>query len=161
MILSVVLRNSGICLFLNCEFCNLTGFFWRLNSGSTDLSQSWVKFDPNIHHVLLPKLINPRPAGVFFITRATGGGGYFEPPSDLWNYWTDSKNLSSIWKSWKTCRGKTHFNDLGVTSDVTGQVKVKMFDISGLVISAYNSYFDVKREQSQWIGMDSITDICK
>ena len=29
-----------------------------------------------------------------------------------------------------------HFIDLGVTSDVTGQVKVKMFDISGLVTSA-------------------------
>ena len=31
---------------------------------------------------------------------------------------------------------KTNFIDLGVTSDVTGQVKVKMFDISGLVTSA-------------------------
>ena len=31
---------------------------------------------------------------------------------------------------------KTNFTDLGVTSDVTGQVKVKMFDISGLVTSA-------------------------
>ena len=28
------------------------------------------------------------------------------------------------------------FNDLGVTSDVTGQIKVKMFDFSGLVTSA-------------------------
>ena len=36
----------------------------------------------------------------------------------------------------KNCRRKTNFIDLGVTSDVTGQVKVKMFDISGLVTSA-------------------------
>ena len=30
---------------------------------------------------------------------------------------------------------KTNFIDLGVTSDVTGQVKIKMFDNSGLVTS--------------------------
>ena len=36
----------------------------------------------------------------------------------------------------KTIEGKTNFIDLGVTSDVTGQVKVKVFDISGLVTSA-------------------------
>ena len=39
-------------------------------------------------------------------------------------------------KPWKNCRGNTNFNHLRVTSDVTGQVKVKMFDISGLVTSA-------------------------
>ena len=87
--------------------------------------------------IILSSAINPRPTGVFFITRPTvGGGGYFEPPSDLRNYWTDSKNSSGIWKPWKNCRGKTNCIDLGVTSDVTGQVKVKMFDISGLVTSA-------------------------
>ena len=31
---------------------------------------------------------------------------------------------------------KTNFIDLGVTSDVTCQVKIKMFDFSGLVTSA-------------------------
>ena len=64
------------------------------------------------------------------------GGGLFRTPSDLRNYWTDSKNSSGIWKPWKTVKRKTNFIDLGVTSDVTGQVKVKMFDISGLVTSA-------------------------
>ena len=79
----------------------------------------------------------PAPHWGIFITRPTGGGGYFEPPpSDLRNFWTDSKNSSGIWKPWKNCRRKTNFIDLGVTSDVTGQVKVKMFDISGLVTSA-------------------------
>ena len=38
-------------------------------------------------------------------------------------------NYSGILKSLKECLGNT-FNDLSVTSDVTGQVKVKMFDIS-------------------------------
>ena len=72
------------------------------------------------------------------LTRAPlgGGGAISSPPSDLRNYWTDSKNSSGIWKPWKNCRGKTNFIDLGVTSDVTGQVKIKMFDISGLVTSA-------------------------
>ena len=52
------------------------------------------------------------------------------------NYWTDSKTSSGIRKSWENGRKKTNFNDLRVTSDITGQVKVKMFDISGLVTSA-------------------------
>ena len=72
----------------------------------------------------------------YFYNAPHWGGGYFEPPSDLRNYWADSKNSNGIWKTWKNCRGKTNFIDLGVTSDVTGQVKVKMFDISGLVTSA-------------------------
>ena len=72
----------------------------------------------------------------YFYNAPHWGGGYFEPPSDLRNYWTDSKNSSGIWKPWKNCQGKTNFIDLGVTSDVTDQVKVKMFDISGLVTSA-------------------------
>ena len=76
------------------------------------------------------------PLGYFYNAPHWGGGGNFEPPSDLRNYWTDSKNSSGIWKPWKNCQGKTNFIDLGVMSDVTGQVKVKMFDISGLVTSA-------------------------
>ena len=74
----------------------------------------------------------------YFYNAPHWGGGLFRapPPSDLRNYWTDSKNSSGIWKPWKNCRGKTNFIDLRVTSDVTGQVKVKMFDISGLVTSA-------------------------
>ena len=37
----------------------------------------------------------PAPHWGIFITRPTGGD-YFEPPSDLRNYWTDSKNSSGI-----------------------------------------------------------------
>ena len=81
-------------------------------------------------------ILTRAPLGYFYNAPHWGGGGYFEPPSDLRNYWTDSKNSSGIWKPWKNCWGKTNFIDLGVTSDVTGQVKVKMFDISGLVTSA-------------------------
>ena len=35
-----------------------------------------------------------------------------------------------MWKPWKKLSGKNKFNNLGVTNDVLGQVKVKMFDIS-------------------------------
>ena len=74
--------------------------------------------------------INPRPTGKISLWAISS------PHSDLRNYWTDSKNSSGIWKPCKNCRGQSNFIDLGVTSDVTGQVKVKMFDISGLVTSA-------------------------
>ena len=50
--------------------------------------------------------------------------------------------------------------DLGVTSDVTGQVKVKMFDISGLG-DIGEQICDVKHKEGQLIGMDSVSDICK
>ena len=38
------------------------------------------------------------PLGYFYNAPHWGGGGYFEPPppSDLRNYWTDSKNSSGI-----------------------------------------------------------------
>ena len=72
----------------------------------------------------------------YFYNAPHWGGAISSPPSDLRNYWADSKNSNGIWKPWKNCRRKTNFIDLGVTSDVTGQVKVKMFDISGLVTSA-------------------------
>ena len=50
--------------------------------------------------------------------------------------------------------------DLEVTNDVTGQVKVRMFDFFGLGdIGEHN--FDIKHKQSLRIGMDGVTDICK
>ena len=76
------------------------------------------------------------PLGYFYNAPHCGGGAISSPPSDLRNYWTDSKNSSGIGKPWKNWWEKTNFIDLRVTSDVTGQVKVKMFDISGLVTSA-------------------------
>ena len=82
-------------------------------------------------------LLTRAPLGYFYNAPHWGGGLFrAPPPSDLRNYWTDSKNSSGIWKPWKNWRRKTNFIDLGVTNDVTGQVKVKMFDISGLVTSA-------------------------
>ena len=80
-------------------------------------------------------LLTRAPLGYFY-NASHWGAISSPPPPDLRDYWTDSKNWSGIWKPWKNCRGKTNFIDLRVTSDVTGQVKVKMFDISVLVTSA-------------------------
>ena len=85
--------------------------------------------------VFLDTYLTRAPLGYFY-NAPHWGGAISNPPSDLRNYWTGSKNSSGIWKPWKNCQGKTNFIDLRVTSDVTGQVKVKMFDISGLVTSA-------------------------
>ena len=58
------------------------------------------------------------------------------PPCELPNYWTDFQNLKSF-DSFvcKISKHRVKF-DLEVTDDVTGQVKVRMFDFSGLVTSA-------------------------
>ena len=76
---------------------------WFPNGVSSWLSSfsDWILINSN--PIFLQFEFNPRPTGVFCITRPTGGG-YFEPPpqhSDLRNYWTDSKNSSGIWKPWK------------------------------------------------------------
>ena len=112
------------------------------------------------HSVFTVQTLTRAPLGYFYNAPHWGGGGYFEPPSDLRNNWTDSKNSNGIWKPWKNCRGKTIFIDLGVTSDVTGQVKVKMFDISGLVTSASRIAMlsTNKANQSAWIV--SLTFLC-
>ena len=41
-------------------------------------------------------MLTRAPLGYFYNAPHWGGGGYFEPPSDLRNYWTDSKNSSGI-----------------------------------------------------------------
>ena len=41
---------------------------------------------------------------------------------------SDSQNSNGVRLIWRTFGGKPNFVDLGVTDDITGQVKVKMFD---------------------------------
>ena len=91
----------------------------------------------------------------YFYNAPHWGGGYFEPPppppSDLRNYWTDSKIQAEFESPGKTVEGKKI--DLVVTSDVTGQVKVKMFDFSGLVTSASKTAMltSNRANESAWI----------
>ena len=102
------------------------------------LIAQWLKLVPSCRYIGIQSSnrLTRAPLGYFYNAPHWGGGLFRAPPPDLRNYWADSKNLNGIWKTWKNCRGKTNFIDLGVTSDVTGQVKVKLFDISGLVTSA-------------------------
>ena len=79
----------------------------------------------------------PRPAGVWLVTRPAGGGGGAKGPLEI------SQTTGPISKF------QTPFDspvrelpvqgqkfDPEVTDDVTGQVKVRIFDFSGLVTSA-------------------------
>ena len=78
----------------------------------------------------------PAPHWGIFITRPTGGGLFRAPPLISETTGPILKIQAAFESPGKTVEGKQIFIDLGVTSDVTGQVKVKMFDISGLVTSA-------------------------
>ena len=74
------------------------------------------------------------PLGYFY--NAPTGGLFRAPPLIFETTGPILKIQAAFESPEKNCRRKTNFIDLGVTSDVTGQVKVKMFDISGLVTSA-------------------------
>ena len=82
--------------------------------------------------------VNPRPAGVWIVTRPAGGGGGQRAPP------LRSPKLLDRFPNFKTpfdspvrelpVQGQKF--DLEVTDDITGQVKVRIFDFSGLVTSA-------------------------
>ena len=99
-------------------------------------------------------LFNPRPTGVWLVTRPAGGGGGAKGPPEI------SQTTLSISKF------QTPFDspirelpvqgqkfDLEVTDDVTGQVKVRIFDFSGLVTSAskISMLSANKAKESAWI----------
>ena len=97
---------------------------------------------------------NPRPAGVWLATRPGGGGGGQRAPSEI------SQTTGAISKF------QTPFDspvrelplqgkkiDPEVNDDVTGQVKVRIFDFSGLVTSAskISMLSANKANESAWI----------
>ena len=65
--------------------------------------------------------LSPRPAGVWLVTRPAGGGGECQTTFD-----SPVRELA--------VQGQKF--DPEVTDDVTGQVKVRIIDFSGLVTSA-------------------------
>ena len=73
----------------------------------------------------------------YFYNAPHGGGGAISSSTPLISETTGPilKIQAAFESPGKTVEGKNCIH-LGVTSDVTGQVKVKMFDISGLVTSA-------------------------
>ena len=64
------------------------------------------------------------------------GGGGISAPCDLPNYWTDFQNQTPFDSPVRELSKHGTKIDLEFTDDVTGQVKVGIFDFSGLVTSA-------------------------
>ena len=82
------------------------------------------------------------------------------PTPVLWNsYLPDLQNSNGSRYIWKICRGKPNVGDLGVTDDVTGQVKVKVFD--DLAYLALSRSTAVQMEISQYSDMDRFWDTAK
>ena len=81
--------------------------------------------------------LNPRPAGVWLVTRPAGrGGGQRAPPEISQNTGPISKFQTPFYSPVRELPVQSQKFDLEVTDDVTGQVKVRIFDFSGLVTSA-------------------------
>ena len=84
-----------------------------------------------IHH------LSPRPAGVWLVTRPAGGGGGAKAPPEISQTTGPISKFQTPFDSpvrELPVQGQTF--DPKVTDDVTGQVKVRIFDFSGLVTSA-------------------------
>ena len=80
--------------------------------------------------------VNPRPAGVWLVTRPAGGGGAKAPPEISQTTGPISKFETPFDSPVRELPVQGQKFDPEVTDDVTGQVKVRIFDFSGLVKSA-------------------------
>ena len=82
--------------------------------------------------------INPRPAGVWIVTRPAGGGGGAQraPPEISQTTGPISKFQTPFDSPVRELPVQGQTFDPEVTDDVTGQVKVRIFDFSDLVTSA-------------------------
>ena len=100
--------------------------------------------------------LNPRPAGVWLVTRPAGGGGGLRSPKLLDRFPNFKRNLIALYMNYPY---KVTQIDLEVTDDVTGQVKVRIFDFSGLVTSAskISMLSANKANESAW--MVSLTSV--
>ena len=98
--------------------------------------------------------VNPRPAGVWLVTRpAGGGGGPKGPPEISQTTGPISKFQTPFDSPVRELAVQGHKFDMEVTDDVTGQVKVRIFDFSGLVTSAskISMLSANKTNESAWI----------
>ena len=105
--------------------------------------------------------VNPRPAGVWLVTRPAGGGGK-GPPEISQITGPISKFQTPFDSPVRELPVQGQKFDPEVSDDVTGQVKVRIFDFSGLVTSASKiSMLSANKANDKAIGMDSVTGICK
>ena len=79
--------------------------------------------------------VNPRPAGVWLVTRPAGGGAK-APPEISQTTGPISKFQTPFDSPVRELPVQGQKFDPEVTDDATGQVKVRIFDFSGLVTSA-------------------------
>ena len=104
-------------------------------NGAQFVKRLWIGLDFGEGHQL-----NPRPAGVWLVTRPAGGGGAKGPPEISQTTGPIFKFQTPFDSPVRKLPVQGQKFDPEVTDDVTGQVKVRIFDFSGL---------------------DSVTDICK
>ena len=97
--------------------------------------------------------VNPRPAGVWLVTRPAGGGGQRPPPEISQTTGPISKFQTPFDSPVRELPVQGQTFDPEVTDDVTGQVKVRIFDFSGLVTSAskISMLSASKTNESAWI----------
>ena len=99
-------------------------------------------------------IINPRPAGVWLVTRpAGGGGGQRAPPEISQTTGPISKFQTPFDSPVRELPKQCQKFDPEVTDDVTDQVKVSIFDFSGLVTSESKILMLIanKANESAWI----------
>ena len=100
--------------------------------------------------------VNPRPAGVWLVTRPAGGGGggaKGPPPEISQTTGPISKFQTPFDSPVRELPVQGQIFDPEVTDDVTGQVKVRIFDFSGLATSAskISMLSANKANESAWI----------
>ena len=122
--------------------------------------REWVKViiiqNHQSHQKIQSIVINPRPAGVWLVTRPAGGGGGGPkgPPPEISQTTGPISKFQTPFDSpvrELPVQGQTF--DPEVTDDVTGQVKVRIFDFSGLGTSAskISMLSANKANESAWI----------
>ena len=96
---------------------------------------------------MVTKNINPRPAGVWIVTRPAGGGGPKGPPEISQTTGPISKFQTPFDSPVRELPVQSQKFDPEVTDDVTGQVKVRMLSAN-------------KANESAWIvSLTSVTII--
>ena len=97
---------------------------------------------------------NPRPAGIWLVTRPAGWGAQSPPPPEISQTTGPISKFQTPFDSpvgELPVQGQKFY--LEVTDDVTDQVKVRMFDFSGLVtsVSKISMLSANKANDSAWI----------
>ena len=98
---------------------------------------AWNVLDADTRGCKSVHAFNPRPAGVWLVTRPAGGGGGAKGPPEISQTTGPIPEFQTPFDSpVRELPVQGQKFDPEVTDDVTGQVKIGIFDFSGLVTSA-------------------------